>query len=308
MWSSSRISWTFSFLVLCHATLCIAAIDDVTNTTAQTTHGAVTATTEATDTKVKTGSDGTEYKDLTRAMKNGIVTLEFTAENVSDISVAQQSVKSSVIKILNRPSPTPDGVTAEAAAAEYSEDGVTMVAADPAIEDGTLRVPLIAQNKGGEVLDAETLKEKLESNKGEISADTGLPVGKVYVGLPADLQPEPQKRRSIWDQHYWMFICVLVLLAIALLTLLLCCLCFRCHSRRKHQTKQLDESKQQVPVEEMIVMNKAAPVQHSAPPPMSEGPNSHTPLAADEENGWIIPIDQLSPEELEQPDVQISRL
>jgi len=42
---------------------------------------------------------------------------------------------------------------------------------------------------------------------------------------------------------------------------------------------------------------KEEPATMAAPPP-------HT----DDENGWIIPLDQLSQDELDQPDVQISRL
>jgi len=68
------------------------------------------------------------------------------------------------------------------------------------------------------------------------------------------------------------------------------------------------------PVEEKIAVTRAAPFQHSAPPPqtpMKEAPTTNTappPPHTDDENGWIIPLDQLSQEELDQPDVQISRL
>jgi len=43
---------------------------------------------------------------------------------------------------------------------------------------------------------------------------------------------------------------------------------------------------------------KEDPTTTATPPP------HHT----DDENGWIIPLDQLSQDELDQPDVQISRL
>jgi len=65
------------------------------------------------------------------------------------------------------------------------------------------------------------------------------------------------------------------------------------------------------PVEEKIEVTRAAPVQQSAPPPpMKEEPTTTAapPPHTDDENGWIIPLDQLSQDELDQPDVQISRL
>jgi len=68
-----------------------------------------------------------------------------------------------------------------------------------------------------------------------------------------------------------------------------------------------------VPVEEKMEPIRVAPVQQSAPPPppMKEEPTTTTappPPHSDDENGWIIPLDQLSQDELDQPDVQISRL
>jgi len=55
-------------------------------------------------------------------------------------------------------------------------------------------------------------------------------------------------------------------------------------------------------------LTRAAPVQQSAaPPPMKEQPTT-TPHHTDDEDGWIVPLDQFSQEELDQPDVQISRL
>ena len=68
------------------------------------------------------------------------------------------------------------------------------------------------------------------------------------------------------------------------------------------------------PVEEKMEMTRAAPVQQSAPPPpsspMKEQPTmtATPPPHTDDENGWIIPLDQLSQDELDQPEVQISRL
>ena len=79
-------------------------------------------------------------------------------------------------------------------------------------------------------------------------------------------------------------------------------------------------------VEEKMELGRAAPVQQSAPPPpppasqpppppMKEqptapaaGPPPPSSPHSDDENGWIIPLDQLSQDELDQPDVQISRL
>ena len=42
--------------------------------------------------------------------------------------------------------------------------------------------------------------------------------------------------------------------------------------------------------------------------PMGESLNTGDPLPIDEENGWIIPLDQMTPEELDQPEVPLSKV
>lgn len=278
----------------------------------------------------------TKIEELESRLKNGIVTLEFHAENISDTSAVQRGVRTSLAKILSRSSTSEEeaSMTTEAgatrrrreaaAAAAYDPDGIRLIDVDPPVKDERLRVPVVAQNTAGDVLPAETLKEKVDANRAEISVDAGAPLGEVYVGLPEDVAAKPggvapaaHRRRSVWEQHFWMFMAVLILLAVALLTLILCCLCFRCRSKRKAtpppHSKEPSDAKTPVPVEETVELApSSAPLQSSAPPPppMQEGPSTHSapPPTSDEENGWIIPIDQLSPEELDQPDVQISRL
>jgi hypothetical protein len=265
-------------------------------------------------------------------MKKGIVTLEFQAGNTSDsdaVTSAQRTVRTSVVKLLNRLAMSTEQtllVTAVGSSTglrrrrrddgrsgggpeNYTEDTVRLVSVDPPVKDQTLRVSVVAQNKQGEVLAAETLKNELWDNKDELSTDVGLVLKSVYVGLPSDVQPAitTHRRQSVWEQHFWMFMAVLILLAVALLTLFFCCLCFRCHCRRaKSGQKEQSTPNKQVPVEEMVELAPVAPLQ-SAPPPMYDGP-ADVPPTSEEENGWIIPIDQLTQEELEQPEVQISRL
>ena len=59
--------------------------------------------------------------------------------------------------------------------------------------------------------------------------------------------------------------------------------------------------KQPVPVDEMVELTPVVPLQSAPPPTKSNDPT-------DDENGWIVPIDQLAPDDLDQPEVQISKL
>jgi len=62
----------------------------------------------------------------------------------------------------------------------------------------------------------------------------------------------------------------------------------------------------------MVELTPVVPL-HCAPPhhrPIDNGNRStNEPTSADDEKGWIVPLDQLSPEELDQSaDVPISKL
>lgn len=269
-----------------------------------------------------------EYADMTQRMKDGIVTVELQTSNDTDVDSSLDAVRRklqlSVVRILNAESAAAAEKNESAAAAtrrrrtsgkRYDDGGVGFVSVDPAVKDDALRVSLIAESQDGDVLAAETLKNELNENKDQLSTDTGMSVGSIYVGLPADVRPviPHDDRPTIWDRHFWMFMGVIILLGVALLVLLLCCICFRCCRGRKRSGSG-DEplQKKHAPVEEMVELAPVAPLQ-SAPPPMRQTPSDplagyEPPASTDDENGWIIPIDQLTPEELEQPDVQISRL
>lgn len=192
----------------------------------------------------------------------------------------------------------------------YDESGIGLVDVDPAFMDGTLRVALFAADRDRAVLPAAQLVDKLNDNKEEISAEAGVETVSIYAGLPS--MPLPQ-RATIWDLHWNMFVGILILVGVAIIVMLLCCLCFYCCRRRRasHYAGS-PETKQPLPADEMVELTPIVPLQCAPPPkPYSDGPKNadeSAPSATDDENGWIVPIDQLSPDELDQPDVQISKL
>lgn len=56
------------------------------------------------------------------------------------------------------------------------------------------------------------------------------------------------------------------------------------------------------------IKEKPTQVVSASPGLMQEQSPPNEPPPIDEENGWIIPLDQMTKEELEQPEVQVSRL
>jgi heme/copper-type cytochrome/quinol oxidase subunit 2 len=58
-----------------------------------------------------------------------------------------------------------------------------------------------------------------------------LKVHSVYAGLPKDVREAiiaANRRPTVWDEHWKMFIVVAIVVAIAFVTLIICLLCFYC--------------------------------------------------------------------------------
>jgi len=47
---------------------------------------------------------------------------------------------------------------------------------------------------------------------------------------PVDEEPVPQ-RRSVWDQHFGLFLTIIILLALCIIVTVICCICLRCRRR-----------------------------------------------------------------------------
>ena len=76
------------------------------------------------------------------------------------------------------------------------------------------------------------------------------------------------------------------------------------------QILPFQQLKQPLADEEMVELTPVVPLQSAPQQQANHRPeDSEQPAADDDENGWIVPLDQLSNEELEQPaDAQISKL
>lgn len=285
-----------------------------------------------------------DYREISDAKRAGVVTIEyhFKTDNETDadsVSAVHRRTREVVVKVLNARAESP-GTTAEPVdnGTTTAEDGVPggggrrrrraaatydveLVSVDPPVKDERLRTAVVAADQDGKVVPAEELADNLRDNKQRISDDTGHTVADIYVGLPPDarLLASLEGRPTIWQKHFWMFMVVLILIIVAIVTGVLCCICWYCCRKTEDKGKQPPAPEKKAPVEEKFAPIRAAPIQQSAPPPrpvqppMKEEPTMTAappppPAHSDDENGWIVPLDQLSQDELDQPDVQISRL
>lgn len=100
------------------------------------------------------------------------------------------------------------------------------------------------------------------------ATDTEIDQTKEQTGMEPD-------RRSIWQLHWPFFLVVIVLLAVSIVLGILLCLCLKVCKKR--QTLKIEK----MPIESVA----AAPGQTQAS------------VGIREDNGWIIPLDQITPEE-----------
>lgn len=120
---------------------------------------------------------------------------------------------------------------------------------------------------------------------------TGQPAA---ASPPVDDGDDGSSSSSIWKKHRWLFIAIIIFICVSLVLAFVYCICLRC--RKRTTTKQPEEVKD------------GPKLTFGPSGPMKEFSAANEPPPIDEENGWIIPLDQMTKEELDQPEVQVSRL
>jgi len=61
-----------------------------------------------------------------------------------------------------------------------------------------------------------------------------------------DAEPVPQTRRSVWDQHFGLFLTIIVLLALCIIVTIICCICLRCRARDDSEKVSIDRVRRRI--------------------------------------------------------------
>jgi len=146
--------------------------------------------------------------------------------------------------------------------------------------------------------------------------------------LPRDIQPliAPVASQSTWKKHEGVFITIIVLLLLLLLILLIGCCCIKCRNRRgswtANERPKKDKGKKGRPSPKKPILAHESPfhddeikkdeanmTENENPAYTANGSGGHlTKPSKDDEQGWIVPIDELNRAERNRPDVLDTKL
>jgi hypothetical protein len=206
----------------------------------------------------------------------------------------------------------------QASHGRYTSDDVHYVGPTPRERDGNLEVAVVVdENDDGNVVDQDRLMAALQKlNETGQLAQLNLSAIAVYPGLPEDMSPR-ESEESLWEEHKGLFITLIVLAIICLIVIIIGLCCIKCRERgswgptkdqdtaRIHDPKRKHPHMEENPIPDDEITKDEAPMVERENPAV----NGHQPISKrDEDNGWVVPIDQLSPAEKGRPEVEDTKL
>jgi len=264
---------------------------------------------------------------------DGVVTLEFKQDTPIErkaLIEVYTKLRKAISDLLTKVPPTKtttEPVTAEsvtgtlfrfrreqaASTASFTPDDVTVVAVKPEVKNKHLRTTVYANDKDGGVVSGKHLNEAVQNNKRDVESSVGAIVEDSHVGLPSDVNAElaaeeAQRPKTVWEAHFWLFIALLIFVCIGILLLLILCLCMCCRRLRRSKRVPISQKPTNLQQRPQPLLEEEPLVAAKSRPAMAEQPASHEGPQQDDENGWIIPLDQLTQEELEQTEAPVSKL
>jgi hypothetical protein len=199
----------------------------------------------------------------------------------------------------------------------YTADDVKYVGV-PSIKDGSLRVSTLVESTDGDVVSSERQVEALKSlnETGDMEETADMNVTAIYVGLPEDLAPvagvvgKKTGSEDIWKKHEGLFITIIVLALLCLLIIIIGLLCIRYRNSRGSWSRSREGSDSHLeggslpkkkapknsvesPIADEEIMRDDAPMMEKENPALTKNGNGQHISKKDEDNGWVVPIDEL---------------
>ncbi|XP_013416968.1 putative GPI-anchored protein pfl2 isoform X2 [Lingula anatina] len=310
-------------------------VEETTEAT-QTTE-AVTTSSEQTTLAATTGAPPTaEAKDLTEEQEDGVITTVFAYDGDKDEDKLQDFAKQfrlALLAILNDYFKDQSRSRRKRADGDKLDlDDIVIVNPTPRVnKNGELEVAVYIRNSNGTgetILPRGKLLDLLSQleNKRRLEKEVNLNVTDVYAGLPNDLYPTTAPkpaaasgRLTPLEAHMGLFIAMAVLACVCIVVIIVgiiwlkcrrCCRCRCCQKRDKSYlkddgdleagTKKPLQEVHENPIPDEEITRDEAPMLEKANPAVTPNGNGNV-IADDDEknNGWVVPISELSPEELD---------
>lgn len=173
----------------------------------------------------------------------------------------------------------------------YTEDDLQFILVEPVVVDGVVRIAVALDKPGETNVDPNLLQSAAEAvrDNGQLAGAAGMPVERIYRGLPQDSQPDPAARvvPSAAELN-WQFLVAFFVIFVCFIIILLAVMCVR---RRRRQVP--------TPIEEDTLLPAAAPMHEQQRPgdlyndvgtPISNG-RKNAPAGHHDDDGYIVPYD-----------------
>jgi hypothetical protein len=120
----------------------------------------------------------------------------------------------------------------------------------------------------------------------------------------------------VWEAHFGLFLTIIILLAICIIITIICCICVRCRSAKDDGEKtpmDMEAGRKGRPgsvsspiPDDEIVCDEAPMLERENPALTRNGGGQH--ISKFDDDGWVVPLDELSGNEQGQPEVENTRL
>lgn len=178
-------------------------------------------------------------------------------------------------------------------------------------------------NISSEISSPQSTHSLAESGTASSTTSATLTTGPIKEELtkpPSKALEEHNKssKQDVWEAHYGLFLTIVILISVCVVVTAVCCLCmaWRRRGQDKHSDKQpiaMEEAREgpvavSNPIPDAEMIQDEAPMQERENPAVTPNGGGQHISKADEDNGWVVPLDELSKAEKEKPEVENTRL
>ncbi|ELT94730.1 hypothetical protein CAPTEDRAFT_207988 [Capitella teleta] len=207
----------------------------------------------------------------------------------------------------------------------YSKDNVFYVSPLPRVINNVLQASIlvIEPDNENEVVSTKRLMAAFDSlnSTDQLQTETKLSLITYYPDLPRDLRPSVgELRGTVWQLHRDLLIVVIILAILCLIIIIIGLCCIKCKGngaekltsdpekgkKKKKPKRKTPPTVVENPIsDEEMTRDEVPMLEHAHPAYTPNGSGQHL---RDDEDGLIVPLDQMTAAELAQPELENTRL
>lgn len=211
---------------------------------------------------------------------------------------------------------TTESEKTEAASATLSQGGGASQTGPEKVPHSTVQAATSEAKVSDDMTKVSPEVEEDTSTKVDEGKDEDKSTKELQMEVTPDTQIKGEESRlTVWEAHRGLFIGILIMVACVIVIGALCFVCFKCREKSPSDKQRITlEEGVTVPMEASSPITDAEIVKDEAPMQEVENP-AVTPngggqhISKDEEdNGWVVPLEELSKTEKEKPETENTKL